>query len=126
MSDTVFQYISYQEMIHCAGQSLPVRQVAANNGMDRIGLSCADSQVVEEALRDAGKTKEDVDWLVLHQANQRILDAAAQRLGFAPNQVVSNLAEYGNTSAASIPLVLDEAVRKGDIQDGSMVSFLHG
>lgn len=86
-------------------------------------MSCAGLQVVEEALQDAGKSKEDVDWLVLHQANQRILDAAAQRLGFGPHQVVSNLAEYGNTSAASIPLVLDEAVRKGNIQDGNLVSF---
>eukprot|EP00894_Picocystis_sp_ML_P000449 jgi/Pico_ML_1/50966/g2080.t1 len=54
-----------------------------------------------------------VDWLVLHQANQRILDAAADRLGFPKERVVSNLAHYGNTSAASIPLALDEAVRQG-------------
>lgn len=81
-------------------------------------------QVVEEALENAGLSKNDVDWLVLHQANQRILDAAAQRLGFGPDQVVSNLAEYGNTSAASIPLVLDEAVRRGSIKDGSLVGSL--
>ena len=80
-------------------------------------------QVVEEALEQAGKSKADVDWLVLHQANQRILDSAAQRLGFRSEQVVSNLAGYGNTSAASIPLVLDEAVRKGSIKEGSLVSL---
>ena len=86
-------------------------------------LSFTIAQVIEEALQDAGKSKEDVDWLVLHQANQRIIDAAAQRLGMGPHQVVSNLAEYGNTSAASIPLVLDEAVRKGSIQSGSLVRY---
>ena len=52
---------------------------------------------------------------------QRILDSAAQRLGVAPERVISNLANYGNTSAASIPLALDEAVRSGTIVPGSTV-----
>jgi len=64
-----------------------------------------------------------VDWLVLHQANQRILDAAADRLGFPKERVVSNLAHYGNTSAASIPLALDEAVRQGKIRPGDTVAI---
>lgn len=80
-----------------------------------------DGQVVERALQNAKLQKEDIDWLVLHQANQRILDSAAQRLGVPAERVVSNLAEYGNTSAASIPLALDEAVRSGSIQAGSTV-----
>jgi len=80
-------------------------------------------QVVEEALLDASVSKEDVDWLVLHQANQRILDSAAQRLGISGDKVVSNLAGYGNTSAASIPLVLDEAVRAGNIKEGDTVQI---
>lgn len=80
-------------------------------------------QVVSEALRDANISKEEIDWLVLHQANQRILDSAAQRLGISPDRVVSNLAEYGNTSAASIPLVLDESIRSGSIKEGSLVRF---
>jgi len=65
---------------------------------------------------------EHVDWLVLHQANQRILDAAADRLDFPKERVVSNLARYGNTSAASIPLALDEAVRQGKIRKGDTVA----
>lgn len=65
---------------------------------------------------------EHVDWLVLHQANQRILDAAADRLKFPKERVVSNLARYGNTSAASIPLALDEAVRQGKIRQGDTVA----
>ncbi|KAK9824984.1 hypothetical protein WJX81_003600 [Elliptochloris bilobata] len=79
--------------------------------------------VVEAALADADLAVTDIDWLLLHQANQRILDSAAQRLGVAPERVVSNLANYGNTSAASIPLALDEAVRSGSIAPGSTVAM---
>ena len=61
--------------------------------------------------------------MVLHQANQRILDAAAQRFDFPKERVVSNLGEYDNTSAASIPLALDEAVRGGSIQPGDTIAF---
>lgn len=79
--------------------------------------------VIDSALENAGLTKEDVDWLVMHQANQRILDAAATRLGLSADRVVSNLAEYGNTSAASIPLALEEAVRDGRIKKGDVVAM---
>ncbi|KAK9918201.1 hypothetical protein WJX75_002223 [Coccomyxa subellipsoidea] len=79
--------------------------------------------VVEAALADAGVSKDDVDWLVLHQANQRILDSAATRLGVPSDRVISNLAEYGNTSAASIPLALDEAVRANTIVPGNVLAL---
>eukprot|EP00889_Picochlorum_renovo_P003244 jgi/Picre1/30274/NNA_005638.t1 len=79
--------------------------------------------VIGAALKDAGMTKEDIDWLVLHQANMRILSSAADRLGVPPERVVSNLSEYGNTSAASIPLALDEAVRRGDIKKGDVLGL---
>lgn len=79
--------------------------------------------VLESALTKAGLQSSEVDWLVMHQANQRILDAAAQRLGISQDRVVSNLSEYGNTSAASIPLALDEAVRGGRIQDGDVLAL---
>jgi 3-oxoacyl-[acyl-carrier-protein] synthase-3 len=79
--------------------------------------------VLEAALNKAGLTPAEVDWLVLHQANQRILDAAAQRLGMPAERVVSNLSEYGNTSAASIPLALDEAVRGGRVKDGDVLAL---
>ncbi len=69
-------------------------------------------EVIEKALYRANLTTSDIDWLVLHQANQRIMDAVSERLKLPPEKVISNLSEYGNTSAASIPLALDEAVMK--------------
>jgi 3-oxoacyl-[acyl-carrier-protein] synthase III len=79
-------------------------------------------EVLEKALHRAGVTTEAIDWLLLHQANQRILDSVAERLGISPERVLSNLQEYGNTSAASIPLVLDEAVRQGRIRNGDLIA----
>ena len=79
-------------------------------------------EVIEKALFRANLTSGDVDWLLLHQANQRILDAVAQRLKIGADKVISNLANYGNTSAASIPLALDEAVRQGKIQAGDTIA----
>ncbi|GIL80876.1 hypothetical protein Vretifemale_9939 [Volvox reticuliferus] len=79
--------------------------------------------VIDGALAKANLQKDAVDWLVMHQANQRILDAAAQRLGLPADRVVSNLSQYGNTSAASIPLALDEAVRGGRIQKGDKIAM---
>lgn len=73
-------------------------------------------EVIEKALFRANITTAQVDWLLLHQANQRILDAVADRLHIPAEKVISNLANYGNTSAASIPLALDEAVRSGKIK----------
>nr|WP_283755220.1 beta-ketoacyl-ACP synthase III [Roseofilum acuticapitatum] len=79
-------------------------------------------EVIEKALFHAQISTEQVDWLILHQANQRILDAVAKRLNIPNEKVLSNLANYGNTSAASIPLVLDEAVRSGKIQPGDLIA----
>jgi len=63
----------------------------------------------------------DVDLLVPHQANQRIIDKAAERMGLPREKVMVNLDKYGNTSAASIPLALDEAVKTGRVQNGSLL-----
>ncbi|HEY9880949.1 MAG TPA: beta-ketoacyl-ACP synthase III [Leptolyngbyaceae cyanobacterium] len=79
-------------------------------------------EVIEKALFRAGLTAEDINWLVLHQANQRILDAVAQRLNLPSERVVSNMAYHGNTSAASIPLALDETVRAGKIKAGDIIA----
>ncbi|XGV99040.1 MAG: beta-ketoacyl-ACP synthase III [Leptolyngbya sp. BL-A-14] len=78
-------------------------------------------EVIEKALFRANLSAEDVDWLLLHQANQRILDAVGVRLGIPPEKIISNLAKYGNTSAASIPLALDEEIRQGTIKAGDTI-----
>lgn len=79
-------------------------------------------EVIDKALFRAGLGVDQVDWLLLHQANQRILDAVAERLNIPTHKVISNLAHYGNTSAASIPLALDEAVRQGQIQPNDIIA----
>jgi len=79
-------------------------------------------QILEELLDHTGTRPEQLDWLLLHQANQRILDAVAERFAMPPEQVLSNLAHYGNTSAATIPLMLDEAVRDGRVQAGHLLA----
>ncbi len=79
-------------------------------------------EAVEKALFRSGLTTEDIDWLLLHQANQRILDAVAKRLKVPSEKVLTNLAKYGNTSAASIPLALNEAVRSQQIQPGDTIA----
>uniref|UniRef100_A0A0R5QM70 beta-ketoacyl-[acyl-carrier-protein] synthase III n=1 Tax=Salvia miltiorrhiza TaxID=226208 RepID=A0A0R5QM70_SALMI len=77
---------------------------------------------IELALEKAGLGVSNIDWLLLHQANQRIIDAVATRLEVPPERVISNLANYGNTSAASIPLALDEAVRSGKVRGGDTIA----
>lgn len=77
--------------------------------------------VVHEALDANGLTKDDLDWLVPHQANKRILDSTAKKLGLDASQVVITVDRHANTSAASIPLALDEAVRDGRITRGDLV-----
>jgi len=73
--------------------------------------------VIEEALEQAGMSIDQVDHLLLHQANIRIMEVVAERLGMPMEKVITNLYKYGNTSAASIPLALDEAVRSGKVID---------
>ena len=79
-------------------------------------------EVIEKALFRANFTSDQIDWLLLHQANQRIMDAVAKRLKISSDKVISNLANYGNTCAASIPLALDEAVRQGKIEPGDVIA----
>ncbi|RJG25903.1 beta-ketoacyl-ACP synthase III [Paenibacillus thiaminolyticus] len=72
----------------------------------------------DEALKKAGKTKEDIDLLIPHQANTRIINAAIERLNLPEEKCVINLPKYANTSAASIPLALAEAVEEGRVKEG--------
>jgi 3-oxoacyl-[acyl-carrier-protein] synthase-3 len=72
----------------------------------------------EEALKKAGLSKEDIDFLIPHQANIRIIDSAIKRFGLTEDKVIVNLDRYGNMSSASIPVALDEAVKQGRIKKG--------
>jgi 3-oxoacyl-[acyl-carrier-protein] synthase-3 len=81
-------------------------------------------EVAWEAMRVNGLLPSDVAYLIPHQANLRIIHAVADRLHLGMEKVVVNLHRYGNTSAASIPLALDEAVREGKIQKGAILLFL--
>jgi 3-oxoacyl-[acyl-carrier-protein] synthase-3 len=79
--------------------------------------------VIVEALKNAGLMASDVDWLLLHQANIRIMEHAADVLGFPMSKVLRNLEEYGNTSAGSIPLALAEAVASGKVKKGDVIAM---
>ena len=78
-------------------------------------------EVVEETLEKNGLTEEDIDFLVPHQANLRIIQATAKRLNLPMEKVVVTVDRHGNTSAASVPLALDDAVRAGRIKSGDRV-----
>jgi 3-oxoacyl-[acyl-carrier-protein] synthase-3 len=79
------------------------------------------SEVVDELLEENHLKGSDVDWLVPHQANIRIMEATAKKLGLSMNNVIVTVATHGNTSAASIPLALDTAVRDGRIRAGQNI-----
>ena len=112
-----------QELIQGVTVGKGTYQPIAMNGKDvyRFAVQRV-PEVIDKALFRANLKAEKVDWLLLHQANQRILDAVAERLNIPSHKVISNLAHYGNTSAASIPLALDEAVRQGQIQTNDIIA----
>ena len=79
------------------------------------------ADVLNEVLAAAGHTSDEVDWVVPHQANKRILDATAKKLGIDPNRVVITVDQHANTSAASVPLALDTAVRDGRVKKDDLL-----
>ena len=79
------------------------------------------ADVLQEVIEAAGVSVSDVDWVVPHQANARILDATARKLGIAPEKVIVTVHEHANTSAASVPLALDVARKDGRIKSGDLV-----
>ncbi|MDK2758601.1 MAG: ketoacyl-ACP synthase III [Blastomonas fulva] len=79
------------------------------------------AEVMEQVMKPLGLTSADIDWVVPHQANARILDATARKLGLPPEKVVITVDQHANTSAASVPLALDTAVRDGRIRRGDLM-----
>ncbi len=90
------------------------------NAVFKMAVNTLDA-IVDDTLTANGLEKSDVDWLVPHQANIRILQSTAKKLGMSMNRVVTTVDKHGNTSAASIPLALDVAVRDGRIKRGETI-----
>ena len=97
-----------------------VRVLMAGSDVFKYAVKALDS-VVDEALEANGIDKAQLDWLIPHQANLRIIEATAKRLAMPMDRVVLTVHKHGNTSAASVPLALDEAVRSGKAQRGQLV-----
>jgi len=81
------------------------------------------ASVLKEVLEESGTNAADIDWVVPHQANARILDATARKLDLPAEKVVVTVDRHANTSAASVPLALDTAMRDGRIKPGDLVMF---
>jgi len=79
------------------------------------------TDVIEDAFSATGLNADDIDWFIPHQANRRIIDASAKKLNIDPNKVVVTVDQHGNTSAASIPLAIDAAVKDGRLKKGDLV-----
>ena len=92
----------------------------AGNAVFKMAVKTLDA-IVDETLAANGLSKSDIDWLVPHQANIRIIQATAKKLGMSMDNVVVTVDRHGNTSAASVPLALDTAVREGRIKTGQLV-----
>jgi len=92
----------------------------SGNAVFKMAVNTLDA-IVDETIAANGLQKSDIDWLVPHQANIRIIQATGKKLGLPPERVVITVDRHGNTSAASIPLALDTAVRDGRIKSGELV-----
>jgi 3-oxoacyl-[acyl-carrier-protein] synthase-3 len=102
------------------GTNEPALMRMEGNAVFKMAVNTLD-RIVDETLEANGLQKSDIDWLVPHQANIRIISATAKKLGMSMDHVVTTVAEHGNTSAASVPLAFDVAVRDGRIQRGQTV-----
>ena len=115
---------SYAHLLHVpAGGSIGNGKptiVMEGNPVFKIAVNTMDA-IVDETLAASGLEKSDIDWLVPHQANIRILKSTAKKLGMSMERVVATIDKHGNTSAASIPLALDTAVRDGRIKRGETI-----
>lgn len=114
---------SYEKMLHVPRKSetgCGDTVVMEGNSVFKVAVNTLDA-IVDETLTANGMQKSDIDWLVPHQANIRILQATAKKLDMSMDKVVVTVDKHGNTSAASIPLALDVAVRDGRIKRGEII-----
>lgn len=114
---------NYEKMLHAPHKTDVTQRgtiVMEGNSVFKVAVNTLDA-IVDETLTANGLQKSDVDWLVPHQANIRILQATAKKLDMSMDRVVVTVDKHGNTSAASIPLALDVAVRDGRIKRGEII-----
>ncbi|MDG2292946.1 MAG: ketoacyl-ACP synthase III [Methylophilaceae bacterium] len=112
---------NYEEMLHVPRAGHGHDTIAMEgNAVFKMAVNTLD-QIVDETLEANGLQKTDIDWLVPHQANIRILQATAKKLNMSMDKVVTTVGYHGNTSAASIPLALDVAVQDGRIKRGEII-----
>lgn len=118
--------------IPAGGTAEPITVEGIENGRHKVHMSGQEvfkvaiknlTSASTLAMKAAGLASKDLDWVVAHQANMRIITMVADRLGFPLEKFVLNIENYGNTSSASIPIALDEAVRDGRIREGHNVLF---
>ena len=102
------------------GLDQPGKILMKGNDVFKYAVKALDS-VVDEALHANGLDKSDLDWLIPHQANLRIIEATAKRLEMPMEQVIITVDKHGNTSAGSVPLALDEAIRSGRVERGQLL-----
>ena len=122
----------YEEQLYApgGGTKLGTTHATIDNGMHFFKMKGNElfkvavrsmAEISAEMLEKAGLTIDDIDLVIPHQANQRITDAVASRLGVPEERVYSNIAEHGNTSSASIPIAMDECIESGRIKEGDTV-----
>jgi len=115
----------YKDLLYCSsgvskGFAPKLAITMSGNEVFKVAVTKL-GQAVDETLAANGLTKEELDWLVPHQANIRIIQAMARRLELPMEKVIATVQEHGNTSAASVPLALDVAVRDGRIKRGELL-----
>lgn len=112
------------------GSRIPASAESIENNLHYISMAGGEvfkfavrvmNSATEAVLEKSGASKEDIDLLVPHQANKRIIDSAIQRFGLSEDKVAINLDRYGNMSSASIPVALDEAIQEGRLKEGDNV-----
>lgn len=113
----------YEELLHVPRKSEtndPNTIEMQGNAVFKIAVNTLD-QIVDETLSGSGFEKKDIDWLVPHQANIRILQATAKKLEMSMDKVIVTIDKHGNTSAASIPLALNEGIRSNRVKAGNLI-----
>ncbi len=122
------------ELLCCKpGSRFPIEESLVSEGSQYIKLKGREvykfavqrfEELIEDAMRKCELTPEMISMIVPHQVNQRVIDSAMDKLGLGPEKAYVNIERYGNTSAASIPIALDEAVRGGKIKSGDTIIFV--